>query len=536
MLVGISTKFINLPVESIDDGINRLLKVIGEYSKADRGYVRLLRSDTPDIMDVTHEWCAEHIPSLKTARQNIQVNLSSWWIKTLKSGKPIIINDISLMPDETRNEMELFIKQSILSLVAIPLFIGGEFIGLLGYNAIKEKKDWSEQTILLLQVIGAVISNVIDRKRHESKILINQKNSSNLNEIARMSIGKSTLPAACREISKLLNNLINSDNSYLILSDDRKNLHVFSGGRKISPSESKQQVFKDLLRRSGSGLIQSSEQEHTDKALFEKTLGESYLSLPLSSETANPGIIVLSFNEPHDFSNEEIAFCRQSSAQIAVTILKTKALEAARQRSEELSALRATIADITSELELQKLLHTLLERAIRMMKADGGDFCMVDEQTGDLRVVASINIDKEYVGTIIRYGEGASGRVLETGKTLLLDDYSTWPGRLEIFNKTTLRATILLPLTKGEKVLGTLGIFHSDPEKRFEPEDLHMLSLFAQHASIAMENALLFDKVQQMARIDEVTGLLNRRAFCEMGEYEINRAIRLTAPHFTGNG
>ena len=140
LLVGISTKFINLPVESIDDGINRLLKVIGEYSKADRGYVRLLRSETPDIMDVTHEWCAEQIPSLKASRQNIQVNLLSWWVKTLKSGKPIIINDISLMPDKDRNEMELFTKHSILSLVAIPLFIGGEFIGLLAYNAIKGKE------------------------------------------------------------------------------------------------------------------------------------------------------------------------------------------------------------------------------------------------------------------------------------------------------------------------------------------------------------------------------------------------------------
>ena len=112
------------------------------------------------------------------------------------------------------------------------------------------------------------------------------------------------------------------------------------------------------------------------------------------------------------------------------------------------------------------------------MKADGGDFCMVDEQTGDLKVVASINIDKEYVGTIIRYGEGASGKVLATKKTLLIDDYSSWSGRLEFFTDTKLRATVLLPLLKGDKVLGTLGIFHSDPEKRFMPEDLHMLSLF----------------------------------------------------------
>ena len=75
-----------------------------------------------------------------------------------------------------------------------------------------------------------------------------------------------------------------------------------------------------------------------------------------------------------------------------------------------------------------------------------------------------------------------------------------------------------------------MGYFILILTKRFEPEDLHILSLFAQHASIAMENALLYDKVQQMARIDEVTSLLNRRAFCEMGEYEINRANRLLHP------
>jgi diguanylate cyclase (GGDEF)-like protein len=530
LLVGISTKFINLPIESIDEGICRLLKVIGEFSKADRGYVRLLRSDTTDIMDVTHEWCENNIPSVKESRRNVQVNHSSWWIKTLQNGKPIIINDVSLMPEEANKEMDLFIKQSIRSLIAIPLIISGEFIGLLGYNAIREKKDWSEQTILLLQVIGAVIANVIDRKRHESKIVLNQNNTSNLNEITRMSISKSSLNAACREISKLLNSLTSSDNSYLILSNRSNGFDIFSAGQKIQINEGKQKVFKELLLRSRSEIIQSANLGNRDNVLFKKNLGETFISIPLSSESANSGIIVFSFNKPHSFSSEEIAFCQQSAAQITLTILKTKALESARQKSEELNALRATIADITSELELQKLFHTLLERAIKLMKADGGDFCMVDEETGGLKVVASINIDKEYVGTPIRYGEGASGRVLATKKTFLIDDYSTWPGRLEIFNETAQRATVLLPLMKGDKVLGTLGIFHSNPDKHFMQEDLHMISLFAQHASIAMENALLFDKVQQMARIDEVTGLLNRRAFGEMGEYEINRAKRLMHP------
>jgi len=118
-------------------------------------------------------------------------------------------------------------------------------------------------------VISAVISNVIDRKQHESKILISQKNADNLNTITSMSIGKSTLPAACREISKLLNNLINSDKSYLILSDGRKNTEVFSQGRKISNSDSNIR-FSKICCKVTFRIILSSTQGNLRKRFIKK--------------------------------------------------------------------------------------------------------------------------------------------------------------------------------------------------------------------------------------------------------------------------
>lgn len=527
LLVGISTKFINLPIESINDGINRLLKVIGEFSKVDRSYILLLHENDSKVMDHTHEWCAKGIHSLKESHNNIFVNSLKWWIKILQKGETVIINDISGLPEEAKSEKSFFTNQSVLSHAAVPLIIGGKFIGLLAYDSIQENKIWTEQTILLLEVISTVVASAIDRNRHEKKILLNQINSANLNEITRSSIGRSTLKAACREISIHLARLISSDNSYLILFDGKRDVDIFSGGHKTDLNKEKRKILKDLLARSHNEIVRSEDSEINSNPLYKRLLGASFFSIPLITETANLGIIVFSFKSPHAFSNDEIAFCQQSAAQITLIILKTKALETARQKSVELSALRATIADITSELELENLLHTLLERAIKLMKADGGDFCMVDEETGGLKVVASINLDKEYVGTQIRFGEGASGKVLATRKTLVIKDYSTWPDRLKKLDEIKLRSTVMLPLLKGERVLGTLGIFHSTPEEQFSAEDLHMLSLFAQHASIAIENAMLFEKVQLMARIDEVTGLYNRRAINDMGEYEINRASRL---------
>ena len=386
----------------------------------------------------------------------------------MKKGEPLIINDVSLMPEETKTEREIFKKQSILSLAAIPLIIGGKFIGLLGYDSIREKKEWPKQTILLLEVIGTVIASAIDRNRHEKWILLNQLNLTNLNEITRNSIGKSSIETVCRAISGRLSSLIMCDDSTLLIADENKKLHVYQAGYRVDLDEKRLEFFKKLLEKSRLRIIQSKTRRKKDNQILDGDfVGDSLLAIPLVTKGAKLGMVIFSFHSPHIFTNDEISFCQQSASQITLSILKTIALESARRKSDELSALRATIADITSELDLSKLLQTLLERAVRLMKADGGDFCKFDEETSDLKVVACINIDKEYIGTQIRYGEGASGKAFATKQAVIIEDYSSWPERLDAFKQTRIRSVIMLPLMIGDRVLGTLGIFHFDPKNSF---------------------------------------------------------------------
>lgn len=87
-----------------------------------------------------------------------------------------------------------------------------------------------------------------------------------------------------------------------------------------------------------------------------------------------------------------------------------------------------------------------------------------------------------------------------------------------------------MPLMVGERILGCVSVFHYNENNPFTKNDENMLSIFAQHASIAMDNAMLFNKIQEMAHVDELTGLLNRRALNEIGDYEIRRSIRLQRP------
>jgi PAS domain S-box-containing protein len=164
-----------------------------------------------------------------------------------------------------------------------------------------------------------------------------------------------------------------------------------------------------------------------------------------------------------------------------------------------LDALRTTIADITSELELPALLQAIVERAALLLDATGGELGLYDEASQELRIVVSYNLGKDYVGTRHTLGEGAMGRVAETGEPLIIRDYDSWERSLPEY--PGVHATLAAPLHARGKLLGVFTTASTDPDRQFTPDDLHLLTLFAQQAAIAVSNAWLYDQAQQ--EIDE---------------------------------
>ena len=529
LLVTISSKFINLPIEELDEGINQVLEVIGKYSKADRSYILILREDEPTIMDNTHEWCSPGTTSVNEEMQNTDVRQFGWWFNQMIDGNSVCIDDVLQMPIDAKAEQDIFLEQSIKSIAIVPLFISGDLIGFLGFDAVKRNITWSEQTVVLLDVVGNMIANALDRRQHERSIILSQLQQARLNQITRESILKMNVDSTCRSLSKKIRSLIDADNGILILDGSAGNFDVFISGRKLNSKKVSKNLIEQIIKKSD-GKIKVFQSRNQSGVLDIKSLGKSLLALPLTTNKKLLGMALFASNENRRFSVKEKALCQQAAPYITLAIMKNRALESARRWSDELNALRATIADITSELEISKLLQTILERAIKLLRVDGGDFCVFDEEEQALRVVATYNMSKKYLDTWMRLNEGAAGKAASERKTIVLDDYSSWDNKMDEYDSDRLRAAMVAPLIVGDRLLGTVGIFHYDQANKFSRDDQHLLALFAQHASIALDNAMLFEKVQYMARIDELTGQLNRRAFKEIGDYEVNRAIRLNHP------
>jgi PAS domain S-box-containing protein len=165
-------------------------------------------------------------------------------------------------------------------------------------------------------------------------------------------------------------------------------------------------------------------------------------------------------------------------------------------RAAELSALQETVLNLTGRHSLPDLLNLIVERATMLLNASNGMLYLVNSDAKTVTCVVSYNTQKDYTGTILNYGEGAAGKVLKTGEPLIIKNYSKWSGRSKAFENEEIpfQAVISAPMVWQGQVTGVLHVLREDP---FTQSDLDQLTLFANHAAVAVENGRLYEAASQ---------------------------------------
>ena len=113
--------------------------------------------------------------------------------------------------------------------------------------------------------------------------------------------------------------------------------------------------------------------------------------------------------------------------------------------------------------------------------------------------MVSYNTGTNAVGTVIKYGEGAAGIVATTGKPLIINDYRTWPGRAAVYETNQpFSAVLSVPMTWQGQVRGVIHVLDNKEARHFTQSDLKLLTLFADHAAIAIENTRYSATLERM--------------------------------------
>ncbi|MDD4987181.1 MAG: PAS domain S-box protein, partial [Dehalococcoidales bacterium] len=153
----------------IDNAINASLEEMGRFSGADRVYIFLINEDQSTI-DNTHEWCSEGISPQIDDQKKLPVESFPWWAGKLRSGELIHISDIAGMPADAANEKQLLDSQGVRSLLVLPVYVRGEPVGFIGFDANLEPRVWKEEDIILLRAASEIIGNALARVRLEGEL------------------------------------------------------------------------------------------------------------------------------------------------------------------------------------------------------------------------------------------------------------------------------------------------------------------------------------------------------------------------------
>lgn len=216
-----------------------------------------------------------------------------------------------------------------------------------------------------------------------------------------------------------------------------------------------------------------------------------------------------------------------------------------------LSALHDTTLGLIGRLEFNELVSAVLSRAGALTGTQDGFLFLYDPEKGELEMMVGLGVYADEVGRRVKVSEGLSGRIFETGETLVLEDYSTWPGRLAHPKYDHLHAVVGMPLKRRTSVAGVMGLGHFEPGKAFRRGEIEIIERFCQLAAIALDNAQLYSQLQnelkerlhtqqalkeanqaleRLASLDGLTQIANRRCFDEVLRDEWKRLKRSQAP------
>ncbi len=231
----------------------------------------------------------------------------------------------------------------------------------------------------------------------------------------------------------------------------------------------------------------------------------SYLGVPLLVGDRLVGTLELSAAEKRAFRQEDLETLVATAPQIAAMLDHARRYAQVQQRLErrvrQISAIEQIDQELAGTLDLDRLIHSVLERAMEFTGADVGALLVLREQRDGLEILASQGYDEE---TLARYraapwplDRGITGRVARTNQPALIEDVTADPDYAP--SSGTARSELAVPISLEEEVLGVLNLESSRPAA-FAAEDLEFARHLAEHAAIAIQNARTFAREQRRAR------------------------------------
>jgi GAF domain-containing protein/anti-sigma regulatory factor (Ser/Thr protein kinase) len=241
----------------------------------------------------------------------------------------------------------------------------------------------------------------------------------------------------------------------------------------------------------------------------------TFLAVPLRLQGELIGGLSARRIEVRPFSPVQIKLLETFADQAVIAIENVRLFKELEARTgellesvEEMKALSEVGQAVSSSLDLETVLATIVARAVELAGTDCGVIYEYDEATQEFNLRASHHMEAEAVETLraarIRLGEGATGQAASTRMPVQIVD--TFEPREQavsrvrpVLNRLGYRSLLTVPILRDHQIMGGLTVWRRQVGE-FEPEVVNLLQTFATQSALAIQNARLFREIEDKSR------------------------------------
>jgi signal transduction histidine kinase len=224
------------------------------------------------------------------------------------------------------------------------------------------------------------------------------------------------------------------------------------------------------------------------------------LAVPIRSKEQFNGLVLVGHSRPRAALRREEDLITTICNQINVVVENTRLYQEIARQFEIESSVYEVVDEITSELELERVLPKVIAIAERLVGADSGLTALWDEERNLVTYPYLHNLPRRLAHVTVPKEVGLSAEVMLTGQPLIIDDYPNYARAIPEFVQAGVKSIVGVPIVNRDRTFGTMAVMTVERQKSFSERDVAVLTGIGRQAGIAVENAYLYENLRYYAR------------------------------------
>ncbi len=437
-----------------------------------------------------------------------------------------------------RRFRELAIQEGLRTIVGISLQAKDRVFGLILLGS-PDNRRFTPAELRLLLALGHQIGMAVENSYLVQQTARRTEELHILNEIGRALSSTLDLDKLFEVILAEMQRLFDVNNFYIAFHDSHQDEIQFSmettDGVRVPPRSRKagNHLTEHIIRTRQPVLIRENFAEEVRKMGLQplQTLG-CFCGVPLILYDRGIGVMAVHSHQIRAFDEGHLELMRVLASEASIAIENARLFREEQKKARHLALLNDISRTAITTLNPEQILATISQEIEETLTYDHVGIGLLDYTTKEVVIQAEAgkrSAEEPALGRRIALSEGLIGFVARTGRIATLDEMAKVAPDAAGTVLPGSASAIGLPIIYTEQLLGVLSIESTKPYN-FPEEDVLLLRTLADLIAVAIHNAQTFQKAQEQAITDGLTGVKTHRYFMEALSSEWKRATRAGRP------